>query len=48
MELKTLIGEPWSDYGLLDSGDGRKLERYGRFRFIRPEPQAMWKPATTD
>lgn len=44
MELKTLIGEPWSDYGLLDSGDGRKLERYGRFRFIRPEPQAMWSP----
>jgi len=48
LELKTLIGEPWSDYGLLDSGDGRKLERYGRFRFIRPEPQAMWKPATAD
>jgi 23S rRNA (cytosine1962-C5)-methyltransferase len=42
----TLIGEPWSDYGLLDSGHGRKLERYGRFRFIRPEPQALWAPAS--
>ncbi|TAJ76312.1 MAG: class I SAM-dependent rRNA methyltransferase [Sphingobium sp.] len=30
----------------MDSGHGRKLERYGRFRFIRPEPQAMWAPAT--
>jgi 23S rRNA (cytosine1962-C5)-methyltransferase len=29
----------------VDSGDGRKLERYGRYRFIRPEPQALWAPA---
>lgn len=43
--LVTLVGEPWADYGLIDSGGGRKLERYGRFRFIRPEPQAMWAPA---
>jgi len=46
--LHTLVGEPWADYGLIDSGDGRKLERYGRFRFIRPEPQALWAPATAD
>jgi 23S rRNA (cytosine1962-C5)-methyltransferase len=42
----TIVSEPWSDYGLVDSGHGRKLERYGRFRFIRPEPQAMWAPAS--
>ena len=48
MNLETLIGEPWADYGLIDSGHGKKLERYGRFRFIRPEPQAMWAPALTD
>lgn len=48
MELHTLIGEPWADYGLIDSGHGRKLERYGRFRFIRPEPQAMWAPSQAD
>jgi len=48
VKLQTLIGEPWSDYGLIDSGHGRKLERYGRFRFIRPEPQAMWAPAQDD
>ncbi len=46
--LHTLIAEPWADYGLIDSGHGRKLERYGRFRFIRPEPQAMWAPASPD
>ncbi len=48
MKLDTLIGEPWADYGLVDSGHGRKLERYGRFRFIRPEGQALWAPASDD
>lgn len=48
MQLHTLITEPWADYALLDSGHGRKLERYGRFRFVRPEPQAMWAPAAAD
>jgi len=48
VNLATLIAEPWADYGLLDSGHGRKLERYGRFRFIRPEAQAMWAPASPD
>ena len=46
--LLTLVGEPWADYGLVDSGHGRKLERYGRYRFIRPEPQAMWAPASAE
>jgi 23S rRNA (cytosine1962-C5)-methyltransferase len=46
--LITLIGEPWADYGLVDSGHGRKLERYGDYRFIRPEPQAMWAPASPE
>lgn len=48
MKLVTLTGEPWGDYGLVDSGHGRKLERYGAYRFIRPEPQAMWAPAAAD
>jgi 23S rRNA (cytosine1962-C5)-methyltransferase len=34
----------WADYALLDSGDGRKLERYGPYSVVRPEPQAMWAP----
>lgn len=34
----------WDDYALLDSGHGRKLERYGRFRIVRPEEQAIWTP----
>lgn len=35
----------WADYALLDSGNGVKLERYGQYVFIRPEPEAIWKPA---
>ena len=46
--LEVLITESWDDYALLDSGAGRKLERYGPYRFIRPEAQALWKPAAPD
>jgi len=33
----------WKDYALLDSGDGLKLERFGKYVFVRLESQAMWK-----
>jgi 23S rRNA (cytosine1962-C5)-methyltransferase len=33
------------DYELLDSGDGRKLERFGRIVLARPCAQAVWKPS---
>jgi 23S rRNA (cytosine1962-C5)-methyltransferase len=48
MNLLTLTGEPWADYALIDSGHGRKLERYGNYRFIRPEGQALWAPASDE
>ena len=48
MQLQTLVAEPWADWGLIDSGGGRKLERYGPVTVARPEPQAMWAPARTD
>ncbi len=38
----------WSDYALIDSGHGRKLERYGPYRVVRPEPQCMWAPRDDD
>jgi len=47
-DLVTLVAEPWADWGLVDCGDGRKLERYGPFQVVRPEPQAMWTPASED
>jgi len=48
VSLSTLVAEPWSDYGLIDSGNGRKLERYGPYRFIRPDAQALWSPVQAD
>ena len=48
MDVQTIIAEPWPDFALIDSGCGRKLERYGKHRFIRPEAQALWQPASTD
>ena len=33
------------DYELIDSGDGRKLERFGKFVLARPCAQAMWRPS---
>jgi 23S rRNA (cytosine1962-C5)-methyltransferase len=44
-ELTTIIAEPWGDWGLIDCGNGQKLERYGDVQVVRPEPQAMWAPA---
>lgn len=34
----------WSEYELLDSGNGRRLERFGKYILSRPDPQAIWKP----
>jgi len=44
MKNQNLLIEPWLDYELLDSGNNRKIERYGKFVLIRPETQAVWEP----
>jgi 23S rRNA (cytosine1962-C5)-methyltransferase len=44
-QITPLIALPWADYALLDSGHGRKLERYGSVTVDRPEPQALWAPS---
>jgi 23S rRNA (cytosine1962-C5)-methyltransferase len=33
----------WDDYELIDSGEGEKLERFGKYILKRPEPQALWR-----
>lgn len=50
LEAQPLVieGAGWDDYRLVDSGHGRKLEQFGMFRFIRPEPQALWAPRLAD
>ncbi|MEO0784651.1 MAG: class I SAM-dependent methyltransferase, partial [Pseudomonadota bacterium] len=47
MKLTTrlLMADDWTDYALLDSGAGRKLERFGSQTVSRPDPQAFWTPS---
>jgi len=44
-KISLLPSPRWNDYELLDSGDSQKLERFGPYTFVRPEVQALWKPA---
>lgn len=42
--MKILSTKGFKDYQLLDSGDGKRLERFGKFVISRPDPQVIWKP----
>ena len=42
--LSVVESTGFEDYRLVDSGGGRKLERFGTVVVDRPEPQAMWRP----
>lgn len=41
--MQLLTPTHWKDYELIDCGDFEKLERFGKYITIRPEPQAVWK-----
>ncbi|MGA2952890.1 MAG: class I SAM-dependent methyltransferase [Caulobacteraceae bacterium] len=47
-EPVALTAQPWPDHALVDSGGGRKLERYGPHLVVRPEPQCLWTPRLPD
>lgn len=38
------IAENWTDYRILDTSDGEKLESWGGRILVRPDPQIIWKP----
>jgi len=40
--MQLLSPNHWKDFELIDSGNKEKLERYGKYYLIRPEPQALW------
>ncbi len=37
------VSQNWRDYELLDCSDGERLERWGKFILIRPDPQVIWR-----
>ena len=36
------IADKWKDYEVLDCADGEKLERWGDYLLVRPDPQVIW------
>ena len=40
--------DQWQDYEVLDTSDGEKLERWGRYYLVRPDPQVIWHTPRTD
>ncbi len=36
------IADNWKDYELLDASDGERLERWGKYILVRPDPQIIW------
>ncbi len=45
-EVNTLAGVAggWTDYEIIATGGGEKLERWGKLVLLRPDPQAIWQP----
>lgn len=46
MKREDIVITGWSEYALLDSGEGRKLEQFGSVITDRPDPQVLWKKST--
>ena len=36
------IADQWKDYEVLDTSEGEKLERWGDYLLVRPDPQVIW------
>ena len=36
------IADGWNDYEVLDTSAGEKLERWGDYILVRPDPQVIW------
>ena len=41
------ISDKWNDYEVIDCSAGEKLERWGRYLLIRPDPQVIWDTEKT-
>lgn len=42
------ISDSWQDFEVLDCSRGEKLERWGKYTLVRPDPQAIWDTPRTD
>jgi 23S rRNA (cytosine1962-C5)-methyltransferase len=44
----VLVPEKWRDYELIDSGEGKKLERWGQYIIARPDARIVWKKGNNE
>lgn len=42
------VSDKWKDYELIDCSDGERLERWGKYILIRPDPQVIWSTPKTN
>jgi len=47
-EIKIFCVKDWTDYEMLDTGEGEKLERFGPYTFVRPSESAIWEKTLSD
>ncbi len=46
--MKLITTSGWQDYELLDSGNQKRLEKFGKYIIVKPDPQAIWKPMLSE
>jgi 23S rRNA (cytosine1962-C5)-methyltransferase len=46
--IKIFYSKDWQDYELLDTGEGEKLERFGKYIFVRPYEGAVWQKTLSE
>ena len=42
------ISDQWKEYEVLDASDGERLERWGNYILVRPDPQVIWSTEKRD
>ena len=42
------MSDEWKDYEVLDASDGERLERWGKYILVRPDPQVIWNTPHMD
>ena len=42
------VADKWKDYTVIDTSDGEKLEKWGKYTLVRPDPQVIWKTEKKD
>ena len=42
------IAKNWKDYQVIDCSQGEKLERWGTYLLVRPDPQVIWDTPKTE